>query len=225
MSDFGEIVNVAFEMPATNGEITEFRNRVLWPAINFLARKDFTGSALVGEAFELGVTNAAVGKSTKTELGSYIEARYDDHVFIESHMNNRCCVATFVISKTCPEMLDSLMEAAKLTGDNEEFDGEEQGIIEAWQVTEFAFEDEPVVSKNTLYELVDKFDGEIIWDEDDMETYGLKNDDKVELDDEEREASEAIESELGDGFNQSDIMKIKEALVSLGVPADILFQD
>ncbi|MEO8863056.1 MAG: hypothetical protein ABI354_01905, partial [Candidatus Saccharimonadales bacterium] len=131
------------------------------------------------------------------------------------------------ISTTCSDLIDSLMVVAKIDREDEEFAGEEQGVIEAWQVTEFTFDDEPTVYKQTQYELIDKYDGEIIWDEDDMVPPASYDSDGPggHLDEQQEVVLETLEKEMGDGFNQSDVMKIKEALAGLGVPVEVLYPD
>lgn len=211
--------------PDFNGAIKDneaaiFCDRVLWPAVNFLARFDFVGEAPIRSELHFERTIPRNGFMEKVCLTASIDPDYMAPE-VDFGSAERVCSVSVTQEVTCPEVTDSLVGIAReFEPEIDDLSEEEQGLLEAWRTITYFFDDEDFKSGRTEGYVLRDIDGDILWDDDDMEP--PTDDETVGITADQEDDLKALERQLAPPVETADLPEIRRLLGALGVSGDIL---
>lgn len=209
-----------FDGAIKDNEAAIFCDRVLWPAVNFLARFDFVGEAPIRSEFHCERTIPRNGYIERVCVSASIHPDYtgDD---VDFGSAERVCSVSVTREVTCPEVADSLVGIArKFDPEIDDLSEEEQGLLEAWKSTTYLFDDEDFKSGRTESYVLRDIEGRNWWDDDDMEP--PSDDESVGITADQEDDLRALEEQLAPPVETDDLPEIRRLLGVLGVSAGIL---
>lgn len=219
-----------FDLALRDNEVAIFCHDVLWPAINYLAGREFIGEALPGSEIDFEVTNPTESKGlSKIRVTAYVDAPYNGDGSESSDDSVRVCSVSIGESITRPDLLTELFKVACNDGKVKPSVVKKEGA-RAWSTTTFSFEDEDFKTTRLEVHQLTKLDGAILWDDyDDDETDEGDDEanrvvvvDGLELSEAEQNLLDEIEDDIYSSVRREDIPEIRRMLGILGVPSDIL---
>lgn len=225
MTGFGEIRSGSEAL--TEEEVLAFRDEILVPSIDFLARSNFVNEASPRNTFVHEQTVASEESIRRYRVSAFIDTLYDP-VQVENEPNRVCSISVGIETPT-PNLTDALTERWLEKYPKLKIDEQQQALLSAWTVDIYYFDipqengTSPLV--RTHIELQDS-EGSTLWDDDDddeaqQETEGS------ELDDETSEAADILfgqlEQEAMVQLTKTDLAAIQDTLIALGVNFDIVY--
>jgi hypothetical protein len=224
MTAFGEAPAPGTEV-LTLQEVLAFRDEILIPSIDFLARKEFVAHAPPRSSFIHEETIVQGGIIRKAQAKAFITLEYADEPGAEEMQ--RVCSISVSTEKVRPDLTESLTEAAKTHYREDEIEGEDQGLLCAWEVTTYYFDTpeatDDAPESRTHFELQDE-EEQVLWSDEDIEPSDVDSSDG-DLTTEQEAIFGALAAEIPNGLSKVDLPSIQFALSELGVPSSILLPD
>jgi hypothetical protein len=198
--------------PEQGGEIAlpeetvlAFRDQILVPSIDFLAKGSFVADASPRSTFELERTIVDdEGNIRRVKVGAYVELDYPREAGMGD--GTRVCSISIATETPEPDQTDTLIEQMVAGGDEPSGQDYEQAVLSAWNATVRFFDvpQEEGSSPNVRsHKDLQDLDGNVLWSN--------------EPDEEEQCSLE------GGALTVADLMAIQCALLDLGVDSDIAF--
>lgn len=230
---------VGLDSVLTHEQVLDFRDGLIWPAVNHLGGRDFVEEALAGEGNRWQVTRFTPQGLLRCTLAVECtavtidedcfdgdEAAGDFEIAVESTMD---CDATLTIEKSRPDMLEALITVALNPNGDEELDEDEASMFRAWRADSYRFSTFngcPIDVKNDRYLLEDE-SGSEFWSTDEMaarqEEKPTAPDDRegdgVQLSPDDLKVLTEMKVQRDTSLTVAACHEIADALAMLGAPA------
>lgn len=216
-----ELPPFGYEHTLQDEQVAFLRDRILFPSVDFLARRNIMYDSAPESEFQLGQKLVGIGGITKASLEATVWLDYGD-ADDPYDMPQRAANVMLAVMSARLDMVDCLVRAAKHGDEDRYIPGEDEGTLIAWEVCEYQFPDANQHDRPRKYkyhELEDTRDAETVWD-DQEGCDDIPRDDDV-LSDKQKEILEALEDET-DRLSSNDPRMIKIGLIVLGVPEEDL---
>ena len=225
MANLGEVPSPEFDAPMHLGEVEVFRDRVLFPAIEYLSHGRFIpDTALLGEQYATTVDTATPEGFVRhgVEAVCWVNLNAD-----RDELGQQTISIKIISDAQRPEQTGPLIrEARELVDPGNSLDivfleDSDNEPLSAWEKTTVAFERNGTnvvsVSRNRVLE-----DGEGVehWDDQYME----RHEDKCNLSIEERVALYEMKYQMESVLTQSDCRLVVATLGALGIPEEVITQ-